>query len=66
MPANNSIMQNSCSAIPSGRTAGESSGVGGVGSVIEVVSLLINRKRQDDDLVAYFGFTFPKMLRIFR
>jgi hypothetical protein len=26
----------------------------------------INRKRQGDDLISYFGFTFPKMLRIFR
>jgi len=26
----------------------------------------INRKRQESDLVSYFGFTFPKMLRIFR
>ncbi|HLH33670.1 MAG TPA: hypothetical protein VKX41_03285 [Alloacidobacterium sp.] len=25
----------------------------------------INRKRQDGSLVSYFGFTFPKMLRIF-
>ena len=25
----------------------------------------INRKRQDESLVSYFGFTFPKMLRIF-
>jgi hypothetical protein len=25
----------------------------------------INRKRQDDSLVSYFGFNFPKMLRIF-
>jgi hypothetical protein len=25
----------------------------------------INRKRQDGNLVSYFGFTFPKMLRIF-
>ena len=25
----------------------------------------INRKRQDGGLVSYFGFTFPKMLRIF-
>jgi hypothetical protein len=25
----------------------------------------INRKRQDNDLVSYFGFTFPKMVRIF-
>lgn len=26
----------------------------------------INRKRREDDLISYFGFTFPKMLRIFR
>jgi hypothetical protein len=26
----------------------------------------INRKRQEGDLISYFGFTFPKMLRIFR
>jgi hypothetical protein len=26
----------------------------------------INRKRQDETLVSYVGFTFPKMLRIFR
>lgn len=26
----------------------------------------INRKRKEDDLISYFGFTFPKMLRIFR
>lgn len=26
----------------------------------------INRKRQESDLISYFGFTFPKMLRIFR
>ncbi|MFZ1973968.1 MAG: hypothetical protein WAU89_14050 [Candidatus Acidiferrales bacterium] len=26
----------------------------------------INRKRQDGNLVSYFGFTFPKMQRIFR
>lgn len=26
----------------------------------------INRKRSDDNLVSYFGFTLPKMLRIFR
>src|SRR5207245_11206965 len=25
----------------------------------------INRKRQEGSLVSYFGFTFPKMLRIF-
>jgi hypothetical protein len=25
----------------------------------------INRKRQDDGLVSYFGFTLPKLLRIF-
>jgi hypothetical protein len=25
----------------------------------------INRKRQNGNLVSYFGFTFPKMLRIF-
>jgi hypothetical protein len=25
----------------------------------------INRTRQDGNLVSYFGFTFPKMLRIF-
>ena len=25
----------------------------------------INRKRQGGSLVSYFGFTFPKMLRIF-
>lgn len=25
----------------------------------------INRKRQDGSVVSYFGFTFPKMLRIF-
>ena len=25
----------------------------------------INRKRQDGDLVSYFGFTFPKVKRIF-
>jgi hypothetical protein len=25
----------------------------------------INRKRQDDSLVSYFGFTFSKMRRIF-
>jgi hypothetical protein len=25
----------------------------------------INRKRQDASLVSYFGFTFPKMLRLF-
>jgi hypothetical protein len=26
----------------------------------------INRKRQEGDPLSYFGFTFPKMLRIFR
>jgi hypothetical protein len=26
----------------------------------------INRKRQEGDLISYFGFTFSKMLRIFR
>jgi hypothetical protein len=26
----------------------------------------INRKRQEGNLISYFGFTFPKMLRIFR
>jgi hypothetical protein len=26
----------------------------------------INRKRQEGSLISYFGFTFPKMLRIFR
>lgn len=26
----------------------------------------INRKRKEGDLVSYFGFAFPKMLRIFR
>lgn len=26
----------------------------------------INRKTQASDLISYFGFTFPKMLRIFR
>jgi hypothetical protein len=26
----------------------------------------INRKRQEGNLVSYFGFTFPKILRIFR
>ncbi|HEX8160687.1 MAG TPA: hypothetical protein VF538_02210 [Pyrinomonadaceae bacterium] len=26
----------------------------------------INRKRREGDLVSDFGFTFPKMLRIFR
>jgi hypothetical protein len=26
----------------------------------------INRKRQEKDLISYFGFTFPKMLRILR
>lgn len=26
----------------------------------------INRKRQESDLISYFGFTFPKMVRIFR
>jgi hypothetical protein len=25
----------------------------------------INRKRQDGQLVSYFGFTFPKVLRVF-
>ena len=25
----------------------------------------INRKRQDGNLISYFGFTFPKTLRIF-
>jgi hypothetical protein len=25
----------------------------------------INRRRQDGSLISYFGFTFPKMLRIF-
>lgn len=25
----------------------------------------INRKREEGDLVSYFGFTFPKMLRVF-
>ena len=25
----------------------------------------INRKRQDGSLVSYFGFTFPKMVRLF-
>lgn len=25
----------------------------------------INRKREEGNLVSYFGFTFPKMLRIF-
>jgi len=25
----------------------------------------INRKRQEGDLVSYFGFTLPKMLKIF-
>jgi hypothetical protein len=25
----------------------------------------INRKRQDGNLVSYFGFTLPKMLRVF-
>jgi hypothetical protein len=25
----------------------------------------INRKRQGGDLISYFGFSFPKMLRIF-
>ena len=25
----------------------------------------INRKRQEGNLVSYFGFTFPKMLRVF-
>ena|GEM_PF-3709943 len=26
----------------------------------------INRKRQEGNLVSYFGFIFPKMLQIFR
>ncbi|MCI0550106.1 MAG: hypothetical protein L0287_04055, partial [Anaerolineae bacterium] len=26
----------------------------------------INRKRQEGNLISYFGFAFPKMLRIFR
>ena len=26
----------------------------------------INRRRQDENTISYFGFTFPKMLRIFR
>lgn len=26
----------------------------------------INRKRQEGNLVSYFGFTFPKILRIYR
>lgn len=26
----------------------------------------INRKRQESDVISFFGFTFPKMLRIFR
>jgi hypothetical protein len=26
----------------------------------------INRKRQEGNIVSYFGFTFPKTLRIFR
>ena len=26
----------------------------------------INRERQEGNLVSYFGFAFPKMLRIFR
>ena len=26
----------------------------------------INRKRQDGNLVSYFGYTFPKTLQIFR
>jgi len=26
----------------------------------------INRKRQEGNLISYFGFTFPKLLRIFR
>jgi hypothetical protein len=26
----------------------------------------INRRRQEGNLVSYFGFTFPKLLRIFR
>lgn len=25
----------------------------------------LNRKRDEGDLISYFGFTFPKMLRIF-
>ena len=25
----------------------------------------INRKREEENLISYFGFTFPKMLRIF-
>jgi hypothetical protein len=25
----------------------------------------INRKREDGDLISYFGFTFPKLVRIF-
>jgi hypothetical protein len=25
----------------------------------------INRKREEGNLISYFGFTFPKMLRIF-
>jgi hypothetical protein len=26
----------------------------------------INRKRQEGNLISYFGFAFPKLLRIFR
>lgn len=26
----------------------------------------INRRRQEGNLISYFGYTFPKMLRIFR
>jgi hypothetical protein len=26
----------------------------------------INRKRQEGNVISYFGFTFPKLLRIFR
>jgi hypothetical protein len=26
----------------------------------------INRKRQEGNLISYFGYTFPKMLRIFQ
>jgi hypothetical protein len=26
----------------------------------------INRNRQEENLISYFGFTFPKTLRIFR
>lgn len=26
----------------------------------------INRKRQENKQISYFGFTFPKMLRIYR